>query len=227
MLLDAFRATVPLPPALRDVRRAPAPDPMFGCIELAGGRMSFEPNTEIFGQDDPAEYVYQVLSGTLRTYRLLSDGRRQVSAFHFPGDVFGLESGAEHVSSAEAVTRTSVLVVRRSALLAAAAHNAEVARQLWQATARELQRSQEHGLLLIKSAPERVAAFLLGLAERLRTDGTVELPMSRRDIADYLGLTMETVSRTLTQFESNGIIELPVSRRVVLRNRSALRRLNG
>ena len=103
----------------------------------------------------------------------------------------------------------------------------DVARQLWTFTANELQRVQQHMLLLIKSAQERVACFLLEMAERRSSGNAVELPMSRQDIADYLGLTIETVSRTLTSLENANAIEVPTSRRIVLRNRVALSRLNG
>jgi CRP/FNR family nitrogen fixation transcriptional regulator len=200
---------------------------LFGSIALAGAPMPFERNAEIFGEDEPADYVYLVLHGSVRSYRVLGDGRRQVTAFHLAGDVFGLEFGDVHRCSAEAVVRSSILVVKRSALLAAAEGDHEVARRLWIATARELHRSQNHSLLLIQSAQERVAAFLLDMADRQRAEGIIELPMSRQDIADYLGLTIETVSRTLTQLEGEATIELPASRRIVLRNRSALRRLNS
>ena len=98
---------------------------------------------------------------------------------------------------------------------------------MWAATARELRRTQDHLLLLIKNAQERVAAFLLEMADRSQAGGAIELPMSRQDIADYLGLTIETVSRTLTHFETAAAIELPRSRRIVLRNRSALNKLNA
>ncbi len=86
---------------------------------------------------------------------------------------------------------------------------------------------QRHILLLIQSAQERVAGFLLEMAERIKSTNEVELPMSRQDIADYLGLTIETVSRTLTILENSAAIELQTSRRIVLRNRAALRRLNA
>ena len=163
----------------------------------------------------------------MRTYKVLNDGRRQVGAFYLPGDVFGLEIGEEHTFSAEAITDCSVLVVKRSVLIAQAARNNSVARDLWAATAQELRRTQEHLLLLIKNAQERVAAFLLEMADRSPAGGAIELPMSRQDIADYLGLTIETVSRTLTFFETAAAIELPRSRRIVLRNRSALNKLNA
>jgi CRP-like cAMP-binding protein len=92
---------------------------------------------------------------------------------------------------------------------------------------RELQRVQEHSLVLIKSAEERVAGFLLEMADRNSSAGAIELRMSRQDIADYLGLTIETVSRTFTQLVQSGTIALESSRRIVFRNRAALNRLNG
>jgi CRP/FNR family transcriptional regulator, nitrogen fixation regulation protein len=196
-------------------------------IDLMGAPMSFARNAEIYGEGEPADYLYKVISGTVRTYKVLSDGRRQIGAFYMAGDVFGLEMGDEHTFSAEAIAEAKVLVVKRSALVALAERDSDVARQLWALTGRELSRVQDHILLLIKTAQERVAGFLLEMAERASSDGAVELPMSRQDIADYLGLTIETVSRTLTTLENAAAIELPSSRRIVLRNRSALNRLNA
>jgi len=200
---------------------------LFGSPALAGATMYFARNSEIYGEGEPADYVYRVLSGTVRTSKVLSDGRRQIGAFYLPGDTFGLEAGEEHTFCAEAMSDASVLVVKRSAVTAEAQRDSHVARELWAATARELARAQSHLMLLIKSAQERVAAFLLEMADRVPDQAGIELPMSRQDIADYLGLTIETVSRTLTQLESKAAIELPRSRHIVLRNRSALARLNS
>ncbi|MBI4275331.1 MAG: helix-turn-helix domain-containing protein [Rhizobiales bacterium] len=191
-----------------------------------GAPMSFAKGVEIYGESEPADYLYKVLSGTVRTYRVLSDGRRQIGAFHFPGDIFGLETGGVHLFSAEGTTNVNVIVVRRSSVIAAVARDNELASELWSFTAKELNRSRDHIMLLIKNAQERVAAFLLEMAERV-TGNAVELPMSRQDIADYLGLTIETVSRTLTQLEDAATIELPSSRRIVLRNRRALVEMNA
>jgi CRP/FNR family transcriptional regulator, nitrogen fixation regulation protein len=196
-------------------------------IELMGATMPFGRNAEIYGQNEPAEYVYKVLSGTVRTYKVLNDGRRQIGAFYLSGDVFGLEIGEEHTFSAEAITDCKILVVKRSTLVGLAARDNEVARQLWAMTAAELQRAQDHIMLLIKTAQERVAGFLLEMAKRSAAASEVDLPMSRQDIADYLGLTIETVSRTLTQLEKGAAIAVPTSRRIVLRNRAALSRLNA
>jgi CRP/FNR family nitrogen fixation transcriptional regulator len=191
-----------------------------------GAPMRFARNTEIYGEDEPAEYLYQVISGAARTYRMLDDGRRQISAFHLPGDVFGVEAGDEHRSSAEAVCDSHILVVKRSAVMARAVHEQDLARQLWTLTVRELQRAHEHSLVLVKNADERVAGFLLEMASRNFTATAIELPMSRQDIADYLGLTIETVSRTFTQLAQSGTIVLETSRRVLLSNRVALNKLN-
>ena len=192
-----------------------------------GACMSFPRNAEIYGEYEPADYLYKVVSGTVRTYKILTDGRRQIGAFYLPGDIFGLEIGDEHAFSAEAITESKVLVFKRSALVALAASNNGVAQQMWTMTGRELRRVQDHILLLIKSAQERVAGFLLEMADRVSSGNAVELPMSRQDIADYLGLTIETVSRTLTILENSAAIELTTSRRIVLRDRSALNRLNA
>ena len=224
--------------AIRDVcqrqpatqlRRVPLPGAAMptGTIELMGACMSFAANAEIYGENEPADYLYKVVSGTVRTYKVLVDGRRQIEAFHLRGDIFGFETGDEHAFSAEAITDCKITVIKRSAVMALAARDIDVARQMWALTARELQRVQEHSLVLIKSAEERVAGFLLEMAQRLASAGAVELPMSRQDIADYLGLTIETVSRTLTHLESEAAIEVPKRRRILLRNRSALRRLNA
>jgi CRP/FNR family transcriptional regulator, nitrogen fixation regulation protein len=198
-----------------------------GAIELMGACMPFVANSEIYGENEPADYLYKVISGSVRTYKILSDGRRQIGAFYLPGDIFGLEMGEEHAFSAEAISDCKVLVIKRSAVTSLAARDNDVARELWTMTGRELHRVQDHIMLLVKTAQERVVSFLLEMAARAPGANAVDLPMSRQDIADYLGLTIETVSRTLTHLESTAAIELPSSRRVVLRNRSALGRLNG
>ena len=192
-----------------------------------GAVMSYPRNSEIFGDNESADYLYKVVSGSVRTYKILSDGRRQIGGFYMPGDIFGLEFADEHTLSAEAITDTKVLVVKRSAITALAGRDASVGRQLFTLTGRELHRVQDRILLLIKSAQERVASFLLEMSERVHGANAIELPMSRQDIADYLGLTIETVSRTLTLLEDSAAIEVPTSRRIVLRNRPALSRMNG
>jgi CRP-like cAMP-binding protein len=196
-------------------------------LDMMGTQMRFGRNAEVYGEDEPADYLYKVVSGAVRTYKVLADGRRQIGAFYLPGDIFGLEAGDEHAFSAEAVSDSQVLVIKRSAVMDLAARDSSVAQQLWTVTGRELQRAQEHVLLLIKSAQERVAGFLVEMARRAPGTSTIQLAMSRQDIADYLGLTIETISRTLTQFEKSAAIALPSARQIEIRNRAALARLNS
>jgi CRP-like cAMP-binding protein len=209
------------------VKAAPARKAPVGTHELVdtfsmmGAVMPYARNAEIFGEGEPAEYIYKVISGSVRTYKILNDGRRQIGAFYMPGDVFGLEAADEHTFSAEAIADANVLVIKRSSVNSMAAQDGKLARQLWSLTTGELARAQTHVMLLIQSAQERVGTFLMEMARRA-AGNTIELPMSRQDIADYLGLTIETVSRTLTQLENSRAIELPSSRRIVLRNRAAL-----
>lgn len=208
----------------RTVRNIAVPE---GPLGLMGATIRFARNAEIFGEDEEAEYLYQVVSGAVRAYRMLDDGRRQVVAFYLPGDVFGVEAADVHQCSAEAIAESQVLVVKRSSILARAEREKDLSRQLWMLTVRELQRVQQHSLVLIKSAEERVAGFLLEMAGRCSGNGAVELPMTRQDIADYLGLTIETVSRTFTQLTQSGAIVLENSRRIKFCNRTALSRLNA
>jgi CRP/FNR family nitrogen fixation transcriptional regulator len=200
----------------------------FGPLALQGVRMRFQRNEEVFGAGEEVEHVYRVVSGAVRTMRYSSDGRRQILAFHLPGDVFGLELGDTHEYSAEAVVESELVLTRRSVIERAAAESTTAARALLQLAANQLHEAQEHALMLgRKGAGERVAAFLLRLTERLTSRQQVDLPMSRLDIADHLALTIETVSRAFTQMEREHTISLPSSRRVVVRNRNALEQLQA
>src|SRR5690349_11976338 len=187
MLMQAPRPTA----QVRHVSPAPGSDirKPASSLDLIGAPMVFGRNEEIYGESEPAEYLYKVISGTVRIYKILADGRRQIQAFHVPGDMFGFECDGEHACSAEAINEARVVVIKRSAVMALATRESEVARELWTLTARELQRMQAHVLLLVKTAQERVVSFLLEMAERTSGDA-FELPMSRQDIADYLGLTI-------------------------------------
>ncbi|HEY7216805.1 MAG TPA: helix-turn-helix domain-containing protein [Candidatus Binatia bacterium] len=189
--------------------------------------MPFERNAEIYGEGEPADYLYKVVAGAVRTYKVLADGRRQIGSFYLPGDVFGLETGDNHSYSAEAISDAKILVVERKALLALATRDSEVARQLWSATGQELRRVQDHILVFIKSAKERVVSFLMEMAQRQPSSNDIVLPMSRQDIADYLGITIETVSRTFSELENSASIKLASARHIVLCNRQALSLLNG
>jgi CRP/FNR family nitrogen fixation transcriptional regulator len=190
---------------------------------LDGLRQSFGPGETVFDEGQAADRVYQLISGSLRTCRILRDGRRQIEAFHFAGDVFGLECGGAYRASAETLSPAIVRVMPRPALEALARERGDVARRLLELTSDSLRRCQDHVLMLgRRAACERVAALLLDLAERTGAQALLDVPMSRQDMADYLGLTIETVSRTLTQFQQDGLIALPTARKVLLRDREAL-----
>ncbi|WP_027572910.1 helix-turn-helix domain-containing protein [Bradyrhizobium sp. WSM1743] len=204
----------------------------FGAIArhvgLVATEFTYRKDEEIYGEDEPAEYVYQVVSGAVRTYKLLSDGRRQIGAFHLSGDVFGLESGASHRLAAEAIIDTNARLVKRASLERAAGTDVQVARKLWALTAGELRHAEDHMLLLgRKTAMERVATFLLEMDRRLAVAGMMALPMCRRDIGDYLGLTLETVSRALSQLHAQGILGFSGARQIVLRKRQHLRDMDA
>ena len=199
-------------------RYAPPPTthrfPADGDINLSGVTMQFSRDREIYGEREPADRVYKVISGAVRSFRVLADGRRQICDFFLPGDVFGVEAGVDRRASAEAVSDTVLMVDRRSALVDRSDGGAS-ANRLWAMAVADLQRSQDHVLALgRRSASERVASFLVDLARRLGDGASVRLPMSRQDIADYLGLTIETVSRAFTQLQGAGLIEMTGCRSV-------------
>ena len=204
------------------VRHTPAAKPL-------GSTRTLVKDEELFAEGNRAAFFYKVVPGAIRTSKLLSDGRRQIDAFHLPGDLFGLEAGEEHRFSAEAVGDAVVVAHRRCSLETLSASDPAFAHQIVSAMMRALERAQDHMLLLgRKSAMEKIATFLLDMAERFEGSDHVDLPMSRTDIADHLGLTIETVSRSLTQLERGGVIELPAHRRtILLRNRAALRHLDS
>ena len=186
---------------------------------------TYKKGTEIYGEKEPAEYVYQVKIGAVRSYKLLLDGRRQIGAFHLASDIFGLENGSEHRFTAEAIVNTTVRLIKRRSLEMAAESDAMVSRNLLSMTTSNLQHAEDHMLLLgRKTSLERVAAFLIEMDRRLMAADVIALPMSRRDIADYLGLTLETVSRALSRLHELGILGFISTnqRQIVLLDRQQL-----
>lgn len=183
---------------------------------------------EIFRQGEPAGFVYRVLKGAVISYRLLNDGRRQVTEFHAAGDFLGLEAGLEYRTTAEALSQTMITTVRRTDLARLAAADSGLARALWQMSVRAFQRSEDHAMILARQgATERVVAFLLDYADRVGTVELVDLPMTRQDMADHVGLTIHTVSRTLSQLQADGLIQARSSRQVRLVRRDLLERITA
>jgi CRP-like cAMP-binding protein len=182
-------------------------------------------SAEIFGEQEPLEYLYKVVSGAVRTFKVLGDGRRHVAAFYLPGEFFGLELGKTYMLSAEAITNSKILRIKHSVLKVLAENDRDVANRLREMTHCKLRRVQAHATLLAKTANERVADFLLEMAARRPGASQTELPMSRQDIADHLGLTIETISRIFTKFEADAVIAIPNTRCVILLDRVALVRL--
>ena len=208
------------------LRHIDGPPQIVAPPGFTGPCLHYTRDEEIFGEGETADFIYQVMAGSVRTTRTLRDGRRQIDEFHFVGDYFGIEAGDLHRVTAEAMTLASVRMVRRSALGPLAAGREDVARALFQLTLEGLRRSQDHVLMLgRKSARERVVSLLVSLADRTGAAVELDVPMSRQDMADYLGLTIETVSRTLTQLQTDGVIAMPSARHLVLRDGAALRRL--
>jgi len=219
-MLHITTSRTPRPNSLGDLGITSGSNPIVSLIEF-----TYKRGTEIYGEKEPAEHVYQVKTGAVRSYKLLTDGRRQIGAFHLVGDIFGLENGSVHRFTAEAVVKTTVRLIKRQSLEAVAESDAVVTRNLLSLTTSKLEHAENHMLLLgRKTSLERVAAFLIEMDARLTATGVVALPMSRRDIADYLGLTLETVSRALSRLQREGVLAFigHNQREIVLRDRLQL-----
>lgn len=181
---------------------------------------------EIFAEGMPTDSFYKVLGGVVRVCRFLGDGRRQIEAFHVPGEVFGFEIDAERNLSAEAVNDCTLVCYRRRSVEQMAQKDQAVSRQLLHHVLQNLKQAQDHALLLgRRGAVEKVAAFLLAWSRHGTDRRDFTLAMTRQDIADYLGLTIETVSRSLTQMERDGVIGIPNTRAIHLSNVATLEKL--
>ena len=193
------------------------------ALECIGMRLSFSRNDEIYAEGDSSDWWYKVVSGTVRVCKLLADGRRHIAEFCFSGDCFGIDGPNERPYSAEAVDDVIVMRYRRNATEQLIDQNPALARLLRDTMLRDLTNAHGHMLLLGRmTASERVAAFLLEMFERRDRMKILDLPMSRNDIADYLGLTVETVCRVLSIFKRDGAIAVPNPHRIELRDRRAL-----
>lgn len=164
------------------------------------------PETVIYAQGDDARLLYRIQYGAVRVFRLLADGRRQIVAFYLTGETFGFEIGAVHGFYAEAMVNTGLTAVERCSA-------GTLPRELVEIALKAMIRAQEHLLVVGRqSSLEKIAVFLLDLAKRQECEAVIDLPMSRADIGDYLGLTIETVSRTISKLRAAGIIRLHSAR---------------
>lgn len=196
----------------------------FGTAQTVGDQ------EVLFREGDEAGSLFEVVQGVVRLYRLLPDGRRSVMGFAFPGTILGLSFRGAHLYTAETITPSQIRRCGRSAVAQLLSTRSEFRHRLLEIVSDELCAAQDQMLLLgRKSAPERVVSFLLWVARKMQDEGgnlhQVDLPMSRADIADYLGLTTETVSREITKLKQAGLVDLPTPQRVQFLRRDVLREI--
>ena len=181
-------------------------------LDSIAERTALKAGEGLIRQGDPAGHVFNITSGSVRVYKLLPDGRRQITGFLFAGDFVGLATGEDYAFSAEAIEDATLCRFRKSDYRALIRQAPALESALLERATHELAAAQNQMLLLgRKTALERVASFLLNLPEdpvRPATDGLVRLPMTRAEIADYLGLTIETVSRVFSRLKTTGVIRL-------------------
>ena len=237
--------------AERHLERLPTDHPCQGCevrdkavcgvldcerleqFRNLGRTLKLDSSQTLFHEGDPATRVFTLTSGTLKLYKLLPDGRRQVTGFMHPGDFLGMSMDDEHAFSAEALEDATLCWFPRNRFDDFVEAHGAMERELYRMAAHELAAAQQQMVLLgRKTATERLASFLLILAERServpgRTHNVVRLPMSRSDIADYLGLTKETVSRVFSAFRRGRLIRLRASDEVEIVHREGLEQLAG
>ena len=199
----------------------------LSCIFAAQVTEQLEAGEALFWQGDDAKHVFEIVSGALRTVRVLNDGRRVITGFLFPGDIVGVSLKDRYLSSVEAIATTRVRRMARRRFDDEVERSATLRPQLFARLYDEMTAAQDQVMLLArKTAEERVASFLLALARRAvdgcSSSAIVALPMTRLDMADYLGLTIETVSRIMTRLTGRGIIEAAGRHEIIIRRPAAL-----
>jgi CRP/FNR family nitrogen fixation transcriptional regulator len=197
------------------------------ALASLGATAHFGRSHTIFAEGDDADRSYKVLTGAVRLSKMMSDGRRQIAEFALPGDFFGINWLDEHALTAEALSDVTLICYSRARLDRLCDENREVREEIFSNLRHDLWAAQNHLVVLGRqSALERVAAFFVHLAARSRTNdkNKIDIPMTRQDIADYLGLTIETVCRMLTKLKSSGIIDIPDRHTILVRSMAALKR---
>jgi CRP-like cAMP-binding protein len=198
-------------------------DEGFAALDAMGVTVRLAKNAALFQEGERSQHVYKVISGAVRTCRMLVDGRRQIADFILPGDFFGLDWQATHNFTAEAVTDTVVISYPRRQLELLAERAPSIQRLLLSTLCKGLAATQEHVVMLGRqTAYERLAWFLVRVMERAGRGNAIDMPMSRMDIADYLGLTIETVSRGISEFKRRRYISAASAHQISLTGLSAL-----
>lgn len=205
---------------LLNIIETPRKKPSLGSVRFLPA------GSNLFHEGDEAQFIYEVRSGVLRLTRVLENGKRQVIAFGYPGDFVGFPNGTQYHTDCDVISSTELIAHRRSALDMDVGDEA-TRRRLLNAALREISGMQDHFMMLArKSATEKVASFLSVLSERVGVQAgaarKVNLSMRRADIADFLGLTTETVSRTFTQLRKAGIIAIETAQVIVILDQRAL-----
>ena len=215
----------PIPPlAAAAAHRATLP---HSALASLGTIAHCNRNHTIFAEGDAADYSYKVLAGAVRLSKMMSDGRRQIAEFALPGDFFGINWLDEQAVSAEALNDVTLVCYARGRLDRLCDENHDVREEIFTNLRHDLWAAQNHLVILGRqSALERVASFFVYLTARSRTTdkNKIDIPMTRQDIADYLGLTIETVCRMLTKLKSSGTIDIPDRHTILVRNMAALKR---
>jgi len=220
----ATRARAPWP--VLEGGRSETADPVGAILRGIGTVLKFKRNAAIFEEGDPAQHVYKVIGGAVRTCRMLLDGRRQIADFYLPGDFFGLDSEDAHGFTAEAIADAVVVSYPRVQIELSAEAEPALQKLLMTVLAKGLSATRNHVVMLGRqTAQERLAWFLLRIMQRSGDNPDLDLPMSRLDIADYLGLTIETVSRGISQFKRRQLISVSGAHRVVLKDVETLEAL--
>jgi len=217
--VDYFENAQPIPPTWSEDVAAE-----FSCVT------TIHTGHSLFCEGDDADFVYKIIEGVVRTSKVLMDGRRQVMAFGYPGDIVGLSHDGLYHSDCDAIDEVKVRIYRKNTFNMSFDEEPDFCGQMLRHAATEMNDMQEHFMMLgRKNALERVASFLVVLLDRVgeKHDCTTcfDIPMSRSDIADFLGLTIETISRSLTKLRKDGVIDLPNPHRVCICKTSALRDL--
>jgi len=202
--------------------QGPMPGDSMAALDHVGAVITLQRDETLFLGGDKADCYFKVLKGAVRSSKVLDDGRRHIGDFYLIGDFIGLDAGETHGAAAEAIGETVLIRYARRNVDALAAEQPRVAQSLIELMRARLIAARERMVLLgHMTAMERIAAFLLGLAGRAE-DGRIDLPMTRTDIGDYLGLTMETVSRAFSKLKTGGIIVQRSMHELALVDRAAL-----